>query len=53
MSREVFNLRDGREHSLIDAEKQIGNPGTADRWLREDVPQAEVVKSSDVLPSVV
>jgi len=52
-SRRSVDIRDGREHALVDGEQKVRDLGTSDRGRSENILESKVVEVSDKLTSAV
>ena len=46
----MINLRDSREHPLVDSEEEVRNSVTTDRWSSMQPLETEVVHVTEKLP---
>lgn len=47
------DIRDSREHALVDTEQQIWDSGAANGWLAKDTSEPDVLQVADISRSIV
>jgi hypothetical protein len=48
-----IDIRDGREHALVDGEHQIGNAWASNGWSAQNIHISKIIECANVLSSLV